>query len=207
MEEWKDIAGYEGLYKVSNMGKVKSLPKFGNGDGKSDRVLKVDVSKKTATNYYRVTLSKNGKTKRFQVHRLVAGSFIENTSNKPYVNHIDNNGENNQVDNLEWVTHSENMIHSQRQGRQFANQSKAGKAAGVVLASKAKFKHLSNIGKVFGEWTFLSVTQESLNWKGIFRCSCGTEKEVNISTVISGKSKNCRSCGLKRAHREKKIKI
>lgn len=116
MEIFKDIYGFEGLYQVSNFGNIKSLPKSG-GNAYKEKLLKKEKIKEKHTTYERVTLSKDGKTARYSVHRLVAKAFIENTLDKPHINHIDNNGENNNVYNLEWCTHSENMIHAYKQGR------------------------------------------------------------------------------------------
>ena len=97
MEEmWKDIAGYEGKYQVSNLGNVKSL--------KTNRNLYYSKSKK----YLRVGLSKNGIRKGYSIHRLVAQAFLPNPKNKPCINHKDCNGHNNRVDNLQWCTYKEN---------------------------------------------------------------------------------------------------
>lgn len=99
----KIIKGYKDYY-VSKRGFVLSCK------NNKKRILKPDNSK----GYLRVVLSKNGKTKRFMIHRLVAQSFIRNSENKPEVNHIDGNKLNNQLNNLEWVTRSENEIHNFR---------------------------------------------------------------------------------------------
>lgn len=199
MEEiWMDIKDYEGLYQISSLGRVKSIRK-------TIKYLKFDENKKQHTSYFRVTLSKNGETKRFMVHRLVAESFLDNPNNKEFVNHIDNDGTNNRVENLEWVTHSENMIHSQKQGRLFESQSKAGKIAGKINRDKRLQYYTSLIGETFGEWTLLEpVDKSKTNWYGLFRCSCGTVKEVNMSTVLTGKSKHCKSCGMRLANKKKK---
>lgn len=103
MEVWKDIEGYKGLYQVSSWGRVKNY--------RSGRVLKCD---KTTYGYLRVTLVNNGNIQHQLVHRLVAEAFIPNPENKPQVNHIDENKENNCVENLEWCTRSENMNHGTR---------------------------------------------------------------------------------------------
>lgn len=110
MEIYKKIDGFE-AYAVSNIGNVKSL--------RSGRVLKHDISNINIDGfgYQRVTLSKNGKTTRLSVHRLVADNFVPNPDNKPHVNHIDNDPSNNKDCNLEWCTHSENMIHCVKTGR------------------------------------------------------------------------------------------
>lgn len=93
MEIYKDIEGYEGLYQISNEGRVKSI-RFGK-----ERLLKPKTERK---GYLRVDLSKDGKQKSCLVHRLVAMAFIPNHTNLPQVNHKDEDKTNNRVDNLEW---------------------------------------------------------------------------------------------------------
>lgn len=91
MEEiWKDIEGYEGLYQVSNMGRVKSVRK--------NIIMKPSVSK----GYYVINLCIRGKATLCRVHRLVAMTFIPNPDNLPQVNHKDENHFNNNLNNLEW---------------------------------------------------------------------------------------------------------
>lgn len=104
IEEWKDIKGYEGLYQVSNLGRVK----------RHDRILKQAYSDR---GYSLVCISKNNKPKTFRVHRLVAESFIQNQENKPTVNHIDEDKTNNAVFNLEWATMREQNNHGTRTER------------------------------------------------------------------------------------------
>ena len=110
MEEWRPIKDYEGLYEVSNMGRVKNLNYKGSG---KEKILK---NIKRRKGYLMVILTKNGKRRGFLVHRLVAEAFIPNPNNLPEVNHIDRDRANNHVDNLEWVTHSDNMKHSYKLG-------------------------------------------------------------------------------------------
>lgn len=100
-EIWKDIEGYEGLYQISNLGRVKSLK------WNKERILKpfLDTSK-----YMRVKLSSNLKEKNFLVHRLVACAFIVDGVDD-FVNHVDGNKLNNNLLNLEWVNKSENVHH------------------------------------------------------------------------------------------------
>lgn len=99
MEEvWMDIQDYEGLYQVSNTGKVKSLHYSG---GNNDRILKDSIN---TDRRHKVSLYKNGKHKQCLVHRLVAQAFIPNPLGLPDINHIDENPENNNVENLEWCT-------------------------------------------------------------------------------------------------------
>jgi hypothetical protein len=111
MEIWKPIKEYEGLYEVSNYGRVKSLPK-GKFSRKSEMILKLRKHP-----YKCVNLCKDGIVSTKTVHRLVAEAFIPNVYNKPAVNHIDCNPENNNVSNLEWVTFLENQMHSRKLGR------------------------------------------------------------------------------------------
>lgn len=110
MEEiWKDIAGYEGRYMVSNFGRVKSM-KYLAHDG--EKIMK---SVRHHTGYMIVSLGRKPR-KMFLVHVLVANAFIENKDNKPYVNHIDGNKANNKAENLEWVTAKENTSHAIKTG-------------------------------------------------------------------------------------------
>lgn len=100
-EIWKEIFGYEDYYSVSNLGNVKRI--------KSKKNLVIKYKK---NGYAFVCFSKKGKIKYYHVHRLVAQAFIDNPENKPQVNHINGIKSDNNVRNLEWVTSSENAIHS-----------------------------------------------------------------------------------------------
>ena len=103
-EIWRDCKGYEGLYQVSNMGRIWSL--------RTQRYLKGDLN---SVGYLRVLLkAKNGKVKKEFVHRLVALAFIANPQNKTQVNHKDANKLNNTADNLEWNTCKENINQKNR---------------------------------------------------------------------------------------------
>lgn len=101
-EKWKDIEGYEGLYKVSDYGRIISTKKK---NGYKDYLIGTMDNK----GYCRVTLNKDAVSKTFSVHRLVAQAFLPNPENKPCIDHIDTNPSNNRVENLRWVTHKENM--------------------------------------------------------------------------------------------------
>lgn len=102
MEEWRPINGYEGLYEVSNLGRVKSLS---YKNTKEERILKIFKDK---DGYLMVNLSNNKITCRFRVHRLVAEAFIPNPENKPCVDHINTIKNDNRIENLRWVTYKEN---------------------------------------------------------------------------------------------------
>lgn len=116
MELWKSIEGYEGFYEVSSYGRVKSLKRsmIGKKLNKrfNDKIISQALSKKNS--YYHVLLHKLGTRKNMLVHRLVALAFIEKPFKDVEVNHKDGNKLNNNVNNLEWVTKSENNIHARR---------------------------------------------------------------------------------------------
>lgn len=113
-EYWKDIPNYEGLYQISNLGRVKRLC-YCNQYGKSykhDIFLKPRIK----NGYQTVRLYKNGIGTEKTVHRLVATSFIPNEYNKPMIHHKNANKICNIVDNLEWVTNQENQLYAYREG-------------------------------------------------------------------------------------------
>lgn len=115
-EIWKDIQGYEGLYQVSNLGRVRSLDRVIQYKNGSKHLHKGNIlpqrKRRRNSNYLSVSLYKNDIGKTCVVHRFVAIAFIPNPENKPQVNHKDENPENNCVENLEWVTSYENMHYN-----------------------------------------------------------------------------------------------
>ena len=125
-EIWRDIKGYEGLYQVSDMGRVKSLERTVSKEDGSIQHRKERIKKLFTNNkgYLLVNLcNSNGKKKRL-VHRLVCEAFHENLENKPCVNHIDENRANNKASNLEWCTYAENNNHGTRLARSAKARSK-----------------------------------------------------------------------------------
>lgn len=109
MEVWKDVKGYEGLYQVSDQGNVKSLARKRTGKPwYKERILK-PLDRK---GYLAVSLYADGKCKLYSVHRLVADAFVPNKEGKQQINHKDGDKTNNKMSNLEWVTPSENILHS-----------------------------------------------------------------------------------------------
>lgn len=129
LEAWLDIVGYEGLYQVSNLGRVRSLdrgmyvrqdrykqPRWTNRKGK---ILNIYLDGK---GYQMVRPSLFGIPKTLMVHRLVAQAFIPNPDNKPAVNHINSNCLDNRAVNLEWCTIAENNHHALTNGRRKAKK-------------------------------------------------------------------------------------
>lgn len=125
MELWRDIKGYEGLYQVSNYGRVRSLDHYIQGRNQYGAIFKilkkgkiVKPHKHCNTPYYFVNLNHKPK----DVHRLVAEHFIPNPDNKPCVGHMDCDVSNNTVENLYWCTHKENNNHPITRGRMSEGQ-------------------------------------------------------------------------------------
>lgn len=117
MEFWKDIQGFEGIYQVSNLGRVRSLDRFISCDNKMWLKKGKIMSQHThSIGYKRISLHKNSVKHKLLVHRIVATAFISNPDNKPDINHIDGNPQNNYVGNLEWITESENTQHAYNLG-------------------------------------------------------------------------------------------
>lgn len=138
-EFWKDIKGYEGLYQVSNLCRVKTL---------HNRYKGVEILKnETVYGYQIISLHKDKVVKTHRIHRLVAQAFIDNPKNKPQVNHINGIKSDNRAVNLEWVTQSENMLHCYRTGLEVANTEPAHKARRILSNKEVEnIRQLLNSG-------------------------------------------------------------
>lgn len=168
-EIWRNVKGYEGLYEVSNLGRIKSIQRSGTPGG----VRKLNVNK---YGYVYVMLSKSNKHKNHTVHRLVGLAFIPSVDGKELINHIDGNKSNNNLKNLEWVNNSENRKHAFANNLQKVNLDKAHEVAWEN--QKRKVKQFSLDGKFVSE--FLSI-QEAAIKNGIGR--------TGISQCLSGRYK------------------
>lgn len=163
-EIWKPIKEYEGLYEVSNLGRVRSLDKIvKKWDGErllKGRVLKENIGK---FGYRKSILTKNHKAKTLLLHRLVANTFIPNPENKPQVNHIDGNKGNNNVDNLEWVTASENVKHAYSTELKNPSNKQIEKITQLGKESNKPIKQLDLEGNTINIWDSMTKASKDLN--------------------------------------------
>lgn len=124
MEEWKDVIGYEGLYQVSNEGRVKSLERYVDSKNGSKRFEKEKILKYciTKNGYPSVILAKFGTRKLKKIHRLVGETFIPNPDNLPQINHKNEDKTDNRVENLEWCNQYYNNHYGTKYQRQIKTQ-------------------------------------------------------------------------------------
>lgn len=159
-EEWRDIIGYEGLYQVSNLGRIKSLYKkviCKNGF----RSCKEKILKNNSYgDYNRIQIGK--KSKHFLVHRLVAKAFIPNPENKPCVNHINGIKTDNRKENLEWSTYSENTIHAYDvlKCNRYANSKENYKRGSDQCFSKLKDYEVKEIRRKYSKGMGIILSKE-----------------------------------------------
>ena len=159
MEQWKEIAGYEGLYEVSDLGRVKSL-----WYGK-EKILKPH---KNTDGYLRVNLCKDGKAKHSKVHRLVAEAFIPNTQGLETVNHKDEVKTNNVASNLEWMSQKDNNNYGTRNkriGEAFSKQ--------VQMFDKYTGELLATFPSICEAWRVTGIYQSHIS-----ECCNGKQKSA-----------------------------
>lgn len=173
-EIWKDIKDYEGLYQVSNLGRVRSIPR--RGTCKTLHILKPGKNHK---NYLQVRLTKNSKGKTFVIHRLVAKSFILNPNDYPQVNHIDGNKLNNCVDNLEWCTNEYNMKEACRLGLRDNIYKKGKEHCRSVSINQYDLQ-----GKFIKKWFCVKDIERELNFDNRNICACARHKKKSAYGYI-----------------------
>lgn len=170
MELWKDIPSYEGLYQASTMGRIRSLY--------TNKILKHEISK---NGYCKVTLCKNRVRKLCSVHRLVATTFLPNHNKKLQVNHKDGNKTNNCVDNLEWATSKENIIHSYKNKLQIP---KKGKEHPLYRKYGKENKTSKKINQYDLQGNFIKTWDSIMDVERILNINNG-----NISSCCNGKKR------------------
>lgn len=187
MEIWKDVAGYEGQYQVSSLGRVRSIDRITPcGRKLHGKIRKATLNK---NGYYYVNLSKGGKVKNVPVHRLVASAFIDNPNHHTTVNHINEAKTDNRATNLEWMPLEDNLrygTHTERATKNKPDMSgdnhpNFGKRGAEALTHK---------GRVIG--VSVSDPQKVVS----FDTAATASRELGISSgqlcdAINGKAKSC----------------
>ncbi len=148
-EEWRTISEYEN-YQISNLGRVKNI--------KTERILKPAIEER---GYHRTSLYKDGKVSKFHIHRLVAQEFVENPTEKLYIDHIDRNSSNNCINNLRWVSSSQNQMNRTKS----SNKSSA-------------FKGVS-FNKKLGKWSCQIIIDGKKQHHGIFEIEQDAARKYN----------------------------
>lgn len=164
-EIWKPIKGYEGLYEVSNFGRVKRLQRICDHFSGSMKIReKLIKQSRSKFGYMKTTITVNKIRKTLLTHRLVAQAFIQNPENKKTVNHKDGVKANNFWENLEWATYSENQQHAFDTGLKNSNH------------CKKKVKQLSKDGKLIKIWKSQVEAFKTLKTAHISDCCIGKRK-------------------------------
>ena len=187
IEEWRPVVGFEGLYEVSNIGRVRSLTRY-------KKVIKPRI---TNSGYYQYQLWHKGVCRVGSAHRLVAQAFIPNPDNKPVVNHIDENKLNNSVDNLEWVSHAENCRYGTaitRRTKHFDYSKRRVNNAGQIAACSKPIAQYTKDGHFMRNWKSASECAKTHGWQvSNIRRSCKNKfataygfkfKEVSICVPV-----------------------
>lgn len=158
-EIWKPVVGYEGYYEVSNTGKVRSvdrivIDKKGRQYFRKGTELKQNIDR----GYCRVSITKDGIKETLKVHRLVALAFIPNPDNLPQVNHKDENKQNNNVENLEWVTCKDNQNYGTRTQRSADSHKKS-----IAMLDKETLKEIKIFNSLQEAAIFLNTPVNASN--------------------------------------------
>lgn len=177
-ERWKPIKGYEGLYEVSDWGRVKSLKRTHKSKNNSKATIKEHFLKNSFDGRYSfVCLYKNNKQKRISVHRLVAEAFIPNPNNLPQINHINEDKSDNRACNLEFVTPKQNANHGTRNER--ISKSKRNN----TYNTKTVIQYTLD-GEFIKEWPSVMEIERVLNISNSNVCACCNGKYKSTHNFI-----------------------
>ena len=168
-EIFKDITGYEGIYQISNLGNVKSFVR----NKLNGKILKQVNNKANNLGHLQVGLTKNYNRKFFYVHRLIAQAFIPNPNNHPFINHINGVKTDNRIENLEWCTNQQNIIHSIEIGLKTTakgDESKLTKKVidintGQIYPSTSTLANIIGVNKRTLKWWLLNPNKNKTNYR------------------------------------------
>lgn len=171
-EIWKPVVGYEELYEVSSMGKIKSLNNRSNH--KKEKILKPIKDK---DGYLRICLCKNNKKKIKAIHRLVAEAFISNPNNKPVINHKDGIKYNNNVNNLEWCTISENSKHAYDNRLRIISERQKEFCRSLHIKNMKRINQYDMEDNFIKTWNSIADIKRQLKIDNISACCKGIRKQ------------------------------
>ena len=157
-ETWKSLPDYDGIYEISSHGRIKALPRKHGKKNKS--ILKPVL----VARYHKYNLAKEGKSVLTSVHRIVAKAFIPNPENKPQINHKDGNRLNNVIENLEWCTASENIIHAFATGLSKNARGEDSVKSKLKESDVLEIRRLHSLGisKIIAEPSNLLITMQKI---------------------------------------------
>ena len=176
-EIWKNIEGYENLYQISSIGRVRSLDRFDSiGRFIKGKILKPRIDK---DGYHCIFLSKNGTQKPFKIHRLVAQAFIPNPDNKPCIDHVKCVRSDNRLENLRWATHKENTHTPLSIVKYKPPKNKNG----CENSNAKQVLQLTKEGCLIQKWGCMKEAADALNidYIKISKCCRGIQKQTNGS--------------------------
>lgn len=198
-EQWKDIKGYEGLYRVSNLGRVKGLNRV---DSIGRKVIGgIMRSSNDKDGYKLITLCKKAKRTTYKVHRLVAQAFIPNPNDLPQINHIDEDRTNNCIENLEWCTSQYNNNYGDRTKNSVAHNN----YKTIARIESLNKMHDSHKTPIYGFYEDRVIWFDSVKTARRFMENITNHKVTNISNVLTGRHKVCFGWTFKYAYEVEKV--